>query len=177
MKRITITGATGSGKTTLAGKVAKAINGGFFDLDEFHWLPDWRERDKAEFRELVEDAASKESWVMSGNYKEVSPLIWARADTVVWLDYPFYLVFWRLLKRSIMRIYDRRSVCNGNYESLSIFFSSESIMVWLFRSYWKRKRTMREALDNRAPHPHITFVHLKSPKETDLWLQQVSSRP
>ncbi len=177
MNRIAITGSTGSGKTTLAEKAAKEMNAHFFDLDEFHWLPGWQERDKGEFKKLVLDAVAKESWVMSGNYKEVRPHIWERADTVVWLDYPFYLVFWRLLNRSIARIRDRRSICNGNYETWHKFFSTDSIMVWLFKSYWKRKKVMREALENKAAYPHITFVHLTTPEETEIWLQQLSSRP
>jgi hypothetical protein len=40
---------------------------------------------------------------IEGNYSILRDLIWAAADTLVWLDYSLALVFGRLLRRTIRR--------------------------------------------------------------------------
>jgi hypothetical protein len=37
--RILITGASGTGTTTLGGALAQQLNCGFFDADDYYWLP------------------------------------------------------------------------------------------------------------------------------------------
>src|ERR1051325_1217571 len=37
--RVLITGASGSGTTTLGGALALSIDGEFFDADDFYWMP------------------------------------------------------------------------------------------------------------------------------------------
>ena len=49
------------------------------------WVPLPRE----EFRRRVGAVVAGERWVIDGNYtNQVKDLVWARADTVVWLDLP-----------------------------------------------------------------------------------------
>ena len=177
MKRIVIIGATGTGKTTLAQQLSAKGALDFIDLDELHWLPDWQVRDASDFQQRVAAAVTADAFVVSGNYREVRNVIWARADTVVWLNYPFWFVFCRLLRRSILRAVDKRKVCNGNTEPWSKYLSSDSIMVWLFKSYWRRKREVRAILDNPSVYPHITFLEFKNPKDTEKWQTHIFLHP
>jgi hypothetical protein len=41
-----------------------------------------------EFRRIIAARAATGGWVIDGNYGRVRDLVWARADTVVWLDLP-----------------------------------------------------------------------------------------
>lgn len=177
MKRIVIIGATGTGKTTLANQVSNKLALDFVDLDELHWMPGWQVRDAADFKQCVANAVAADGFAVSGNYREVRDIIWARADTVVWLNYPFWFVFCRLLRRSLLRVVDERKVCNGNTETWAKFLSHDSIMVWLFKSYWRRKRGIRAILDNPSAYPHITFLEFKNPKDTQKWLTHISLAP
>lgn len=177
LRRIVITGSTGSGKTTLAGKISAARGNAVVDLDELHWLPNWSPREPEAFRALVATAAAGDNWVMSGNYKAVRDLMWERADTVVWLDYSFPRTFWQLSRRSFLRVRDKIPVCNGNVETLGKIFSRDSIILWLLTSYRRRRAHMLGILDNPGQYPHITFIRLKNPKETEQWLNSISSRP
>lgn len=174
--RIVIVGATGSGKTTFARAAAARTGHAFYDLDDFHWLPGWQLRDREEFVEMATQMAAGDCWVVSGNYSLVRPQVWGRATTIVWLDYPFYLVFWRLLSRSLRRLWDKNPVCNGNTESLRLFLSKNSIMVWLFKSYWKHRRQYGEVFAGRGDaglYPQAAYIRLTSPAAAAQWLESL----
>lgn len=173
-KRIVIIGATGSGKTTFARDVAARGGHAFYDLDDFHWLPGWQWRDRDEFVRLAADMAAGDTWVVSGNYSLVRPQVWSRATMIVWLDYPFLLVFWRLLRRSLRRLVDKRPICNGNTENLRQFLSKDSIMVWLFKSYGKHKKQYAEIFSGGGEaglYPQAVYIRLTSPDAAAKWLQ------
>lgn len=172
--RIVVIGATGSGKTTFARAVAARGGHRFCDLDDLHWLPAWQARDKESFRQLAAEAAAGERWVICGNYSVVRPVVWPRAAAIIWLDYPFYLVFWRLLTRSLRRLWDKNTICNGNTESLRLFLSKDSIMIWLFKSYWKHRRQYGEIFSGGGDAglcPHGVYIRLKSPAAAMHFLQ------
>ena len=42
-------------------------------------------------------------WVTDGNKSAVRDLVWPRADTIVWLDYPLVVSLWRLGRRAFWR--------------------------------------------------------------------------
>ena len=104
MKRISVVGTSGSGKTTLAHKISELLKIAHFEMDALHWLPDWRSIPTEILRRRVKQAVVGDSWIIDGNYGKVRDIIWSRADTVVWLDYPFWLVFRRMLSRGIRRV-------------------------------------------------------------------------
>ena len=54
------------------------------------------------------------------------------ADTLIWLDLPFPLVMWRLLRRTLGRIRSRQDLWGtGNRESFrGAFLSRDSILLW-----------------------------------------------
>lgn len=177
MQRIVIIGTTGSGKTTLARNIAKRCGHDFLDIDEFHWLPNWQERDPDERFALCDAATNAPRWAISGNYSKLRDMIWAKADTVVWLNYSTPRTFWQLAKRSFSRAWTGDKICNGNVETFGKLFSKDSIFVWFFKSHWKRRRDARALLDNPQAWPHITFLRFTSPKETEKWLHTLPSSP
>ena len=171
MKRIVILGATGSGKTTFGRKLAARLGYAATDLDDLHWLPGWTPRPTAEMYPLAEAAALKDDWVIMGNYSKVRQAVWPRADAFIWLDYPFARVFWQLLRRSVLRAIDKNLICNGNTESWRLFFSKNSIMVWLFQSYWRRKREYGAIFAEAGNSPNIAYIRFQSPRAAENWLQ------
>ena len=57
------------------------------ELDALHWLPDWEMRPLDSLRGMVTTATAAETWVADGNYSKVRDIAWARATTVVWLNW------------------------------------------------------------------------------------------
>ena len=85
-RRAAVVGTSGSGKTTLATSLAQRLGLAHVELDSLYWGPDWTPAPRERFREQVARALSGEAWTTDGNYGAVRDIVWARADTVVWLD-------------------------------------------------------------------------------------------
>lgn len=89
-KRIHVTGNVASGKSTLARRVAGALDAPHVELDALNWLPDrvgLNETDPEEFERRIREATRDERWVVAGSYGRFSRrILWPRPDTVVWLD-------------------------------------------------------------------------------------------
>ncbi|MCF7920586.1 MAG: AAA family ATPase [Candidatus Cloacimonetes bacterium] len=139
--KIYIIGTSCSGKTTLAGKLAKKLELVHIELDQIWWQPGWQELEAAEFRKRVaNELAINESWVVDGNYKRVSDLFLAEVDMIIWLNLPFYQVFQRSITRTIRRIFTGEIICNGNRENWDALFSRDGMPAWVIRSHRSRKQ-------------------------------------
>ena len=175
-KRYVVIGTTSSGKSTLAKQLARKIGGDFIELDALNWGPNWTAAGDEILRARVEEAIRSPSWVVAGNYSATRPITWARAEAVIWLDYTFPVVFWRLLTRTIRRGVRQEELWNGNRENFwwhLKLWSDESLFHWLFKTYWRRKREV-PGLFAQSEYLHLKIFHFQNPKETDEWLSQLS---
>jgi adenylate kinase family enzyme len=128
--KIAIVGTSGSGKTTLARQTSQRLAIPHVELDTLHWEPNWTEATIEVFRSRVATALSGDAWVVDGNHSKIRPLVWSRADTIVWLDYAFAIVMGRILQRTIRRVVLREECCNGNRETFQkSFLSGDSVIV------------------------------------------------
>lgn len=164
-------GTTGSGKTTLARQIAAVLGYPHGEQDAWNHQAGWQEAPLEQFRAQVYDFTSGPRWVMDGNYSKARDIGWARADTLVWLDYPAQVVFWRLLQRSARRVLTRQELWNGNRESLRGQLQPDAPIPWLFRTHWKRRRETPELV---AQYPHLSVIRLRSPQEAQVWLAHLS---
>lgn len=174
MDRVVVVGSTSSGKSTLAVTLSELLEASFIELDALFWQPNWVGEDKAVFWDKVDAATSVERWVAAGNYSAIRSLTWGRADTIVWLDYPFPLVLWRLTKRTVWRVFGRVELWNGNRETFrNAFLSKNSLFLWLFKTHWsKRNRYESQIADE---YPHLTLVHIRRPSEARWLVGRVSA--
>ena len=141
--RIVVIGATSSGKSTLAERLARRLDLNFIELDALHWEPDWQEAPLEVFRARLEKEMQCEKWIVAGNYHIVRDLIWPKAEAVIWLDYPFLLILKQLTRRTFKRWWTKELLWGTNRESLwnhLKLWSKDSLFHWLFRTYWRRKR-------------------------------------
>lgn len=169
-------GNSGSGKTTLARALAARRSIPFLELDGVFHQPGWTALERDEFRRRVETFIGQDSWVVDGNYRsQVGDLIWARADTVVWLDLPRRTVMRRVARRTVGRGLLRRELWNGNRESLRNVLSRDpetSIIRWAWTEH-DRYRASYEAEFREPANAHLTVVHLRSTAQVRGWLARL----
>jgi len=165
-------GTSGSGKTTLARAIADAIDAPHVELDALFHGPNWTPAEPEVFRGRVLAATAGERWVSDGNYStHLADVFWPRAEMVVWLDYPFRVVFPRLLGRTLRRAWKREVLWNGNTESLrEHFFTKQSLLLWAFNTHWRHRR---EYPARFARYPHIAVVRLERPRDAERLLAQL----
>jgi hypothetical protein len=173
MERINVVGTSCSGKTTLALAVARRLDLAYVELDALFWGPGWEPVPPELFSSRVTDVVAADRWVLDGGYSTVRPLIWERADTVVWLDYPMPTVLGRWVRRTAARIRDGREFWpgTGNRESLGHALSRGGLLSWILTTHRRRRRTMAAQLDAR---PGIQALRLRSPAEAERWLRSLA---
>ena len=170
LRRIAVIGTTGSGKTTLASRLAQRLGIPHVELDALHWGPNWTHAPLELFRERVAQALNGEAWVVDGNYSRVRDIVWRRADTVVWLDYPLAVVMGRLVWRTFRRIFTREELWSGNRERLwEQLFTRESILLWALQTYPRRRREY-PVLFKQPEYAHLAVIRLRSPRSAQAWL-------
>jgi adenylate kinase family enzyme len=178
VRRVSVVGTSGAGKSTLGKAVAARIGGDFLELDSVYHQPGWVPLPREEFRRRVSDAVAGERWVIDGNYtSNVKDLIWARADTVVWLDLPRRTVMRRIVWRSFQRAARRVELWNGNRERWRNLFSldkEESVVAWAWQTHAATRAKLEAAMADPA-NAKLHFVRLKNPAEVRRFLASVSS--
>ncbi|HET6811047.1 MAG TPA: AAA family ATPase [Acidimicrobiales bacterium] len=164
MQRVSVVGNSGSGKTTLARQLAAAMDVPLLELDSIFHLPGWTDLPAEEFRDRVGAFVKGGRWVVDGNYSVVRLLVWARADTVVWVDPPHPVVMARVVRRTLRRVVTREELWNGNREPWSNVLSFDpgrSIVAWS----WTQRHKYRDRYSSAMTDPdwaHIEFVPVRT---------------
>ena len=176
MRRVSVVGTSGVGKSTLSRTLAGALDADFLELDSVFHQAGWVPLPREEFRRRVAAVVAGERWVIDGNYtSQVKDLVWARADTVVWLDLPRRTVMRRIIWRSFRRAAARTELWNGNRERWRNFFSmdkEESVIAWAWQTH-AATRTKLEAAMADPENSHLRFVRLTSPAAVRRFLSGV----
>ena len=176
MQRIVIVGTTGSGKTTLGEQLAERLDYPLVDLDALHWGPDWTPAPTEEFRARVSSALAGPAWITAGNYSKARDIIWGRADTLIWLDYPLAVALWRLFLRTVGRIVTREELWSGNRETWrGQFASRDSLFLYAMQTYRRRRREFAAELVS-PEYVHLTALRFRWPAEADAWLRGLKSK-
>jgi adenylate kinase family enzyme len=173
MNRTVVIGSSCSGKSTFSQRLAKKSKIEYIELDQLHWLPDWKERPDEEFRELVNQAIAADSWIVDGNYSIVRDILWPRVTTIIWLNHSFRLVLYRAITRSIMRAATKKRLFAGNIESFRrTFFSRESIILWIIKTYHHKRKNYTKLLKQKNTRG-VNVVELNSQKQVETYLKSV----
>lgn len=173
-KCIAIVGAAGSGKTTLARELSHRLGYAHIEMDSLFWGENWAEANRAEFRRRVAaNLAAHQEWIADGNYSRVRDIVWQKADTIIWLDYPLPRVLVQLLKRTASRLIFREVLWNNNVERLSNHLSRDGLLFYSTKAY-RRHKTLYPTLLEKSEYAHLKLIRLRSPHQMHKWLARLS---
>ena len=175
-RRVAVVGISGSGKTSLARRVASVLQCDHVELDGIHHQADWTPIDRDEMRTIVSARMASDGWVIDGNYGSfVQDLVFALADTVVWLDLPRRVVMGRIVRRTFGRMAFRRELWNGNRERFRNLLQTdprENIILWAWTQH-RGNRARYERKMSDPVNPHLNWVRLRSTREVEAWFRSL----
>jgi len=161
MDRVLICGISGAGKTSLAKLLEARLGLPRYELDALHHGPGWVKR--PEFEAEVQAFAAGPRWVTEDQYQRfLGDLLWRRADTVVWLDFPRATVMRQVIRRSFTRAATRAELWNGNRERFRNWIDPDHPIRWAWTQHARKRACAMECI---AAHPHLTVIHLTSARE------------
>jgi adenylate kinase family enzyme len=168
--RITLTGASGNGKTSLAQELARIAGLRHVETDALHHGPNWESCGPEVLRERMLAATEGDDWVVDSAYHSMIGYTAAdRADLVVWLDLPFAVVMSRLLRRTWVRRRDRVELWNGNYETGG--WDALRYLIWpATQNVFRNRRVLPERY---ARH---NLVRLRSSADVQAFVQSIQAR-
>jgi adenylate kinase family enzyme len=173
--RISVVGSTGSGKTHLARRLSETLDLPVYELDALRRDANGRELPSEDFATVVATVAESADWIIDGHYRDVRFLVWKRAETVVWLNYPLSLIATQLLRRFRQNKRMRRTHGEAMRET-----QTRSTAQWTQRLR-RVMRTLRERDEYRRllagdDFKHAEVVELNSPQAAEKWLSRYNRR-
>lgn len=177
VRRVSVVGTSGSGKSTLARELAEILGVPHLELDAVHHQPGWAPLPTDEFRRIIAARAAAGGWVIDGNYGRVRDLVWARADTVVWLDLPKRTVMRQVVWRTLRRVALRRELWNGNRERWRNFLTwnpEQSVISWAWHKHAPDHAKYAAAAASPAS-AHLRFIRLTSRRDIARFLDDARS--
>ncbi|MCG7629948.1 AAA family ATPase [Epibacterium sp. MM17-32] len=153
MKRVMIIGQPGSGKSTLARKLGARTGLPVVHIDHIHWAPGWVERPRDEKTRRCAEVHARPEWIFEGGHSATWRERLSRADTVIWLDVPLGLRFWRVIRRSALYWgRSRPDMPEGCPEQFNLDF---------FRFIWRTRHTSRQQIQHLIQHaPAEKQIHV-----------------
>lgn len=168
-RRILLYGVTGSGKSTMAARLSTIVGIPWHSVDDLTWEPGWVAVPTEEQRRRIAMICAEPEWILDTAYGEWLDVALSRAQCVVALDYPRWLSFQRLVRRTVARLVDKQPICNGNRETIRGTVSRNSILLWHNRSFARKRERIRSwSADESAP----PLVRLTSPRQAKAWLSR-----
>jgi len=170
-RRILVYGVTGSGKSTAALRIGERLGLPVTLADELTWLPGWQSVDEDEQRRIFAGVVEGDGWVLDTAYGTWRDVVVPRAELVVGLDYPRWFSLQRLVRRTVARIRTKEPICNGNVETWRDgFFSKDAIFLWHFRSWRRKRKTMRALAAASDGPPTLLF---RRPRDLEVWISRL----
>lgn len=99
MKRVMIIGCCGAGKSTFSRKLHRITQLELIHLDQHFWQANWVETATDVWKEKVQVLANKPSWIIDGNYGGTMDIRIEKADTIIYMDFPTWKCWWRVILR------------------------------------------------------------------------------
>ena len=181
-RRVHVIGNSTSGKSTLAERLAKALNADFVELDALNWLPGWiglNETDPEELHRRILHATRGDAWIVAGSYSAHSQrAFWSRLETVIWLDLPLRVLLARFFRRSWQRWRRRELLWGTNIErfwpQFALWRGSDSLLYWILFHHRRKRRDMLRWMEEPR-WSHIRFVRLRSAAEVETFARTVEA--
>lgn len=165
MKRISVIGCPGAGKSTLSRELAQITGLPVIHLDRLYWKAGWTEENPDMFKEKLNTALHRPEWIIDGNYHNHMEERLPQTDTLIWLDYATWRCIWRVLKRTFASYGKTRpDAAEGCPERFNTGF-----LLYVLQFRKKSRPKMQKAIESCGQN--CNMIIFKNPAELKQWLQ------
>jgi len=172
-RRTIVFGGEGAGKTTLAQRISDEFGVPFVEMDDLFDRARKSDRPTETLSTFAEEVTNRDNWILAGSYPEVQSMTWTRAEAIVWLDYPVWLMAWRLIVRRLGRIFSRHRVKRVVHSVGQLQKGRVAGFVRVIVGHsLRRKIHFCDLYHARNRHLHI--IRLRCDREARQWLAGVS---
>ncbi|MEG0239335.1 MAG: DNA topology modulation protein FlaR [Anaerorhabdus sp.] len=167
--KIAIIGYSGSGKSTLAKTLGQIFQAPVYHYDCIQFTQGWKERDRDEVKELVNESLSHSSWVIDGNYSAFEfDRRMSEANLIVFMNFPRRIAFPRVIKRYYEnKGKTRDSIAEGCIEKIDLEFIYWCLIKGRSRKYTTRYKNQRHIYEDK-------FIECKNDKDVAKLIEQIS---
>src|SRR5215469_5587951 len=162
VERVVVIGCAGSGKSTLARRLAGHTGLPLVERDGLG------EEGSPGYLSAIAEMAARPRWILDGAPYYADELVYAAADTIVFLDYPKALVLWRALRRTASVEMLRRRAGAHRPQGLSALRDREHAFRWAWTSHADRHR---EGLALMAQPGQAQILRFTRPTMARQWLR------
>ncbi len=173
LRRIAIVGLPGAGKTTLARQLAQQPGLPHIELTRLRWQPGWVKVADSHLQSQVDHALRYETWIVEGTYRLLRYVDPERITLLLWLDYPLYVILWRLIQRTLWRWLTHTEFSPGNYEHLGRLIGRDSVVAAVVRDHRHARHTFAQQADHGS-YASIPVVRLRQPAEATRLLHNLT---
>lgn len=169
MKKILIIGNACGGKTTLSRILRKSLHIPLYHIDSFQFLAGWKQRTNEECKSILIKLIDADDWIIEGfGNRDIVGLLLKAADTVIFIDYPVRVHFWRAIKRQVMSRRGGRQELPENCPEFTFNYT-----IRLFKTIWKGHTKFRPwiCMNIMILPMEKHLVHIKSPKSWQIFVQ------
>jgi adenylate kinase family enzyme len=162
-----IIGSGGAGKSTLSRQLGEITAIEVFHLDKLFWKPGWESISRDELVKKIEDILKQSSWIIDGNYRSTMDIRLKEADTIIYLDFSFWLCLWGIIKRRFMyRKKTRCDITEGCREKIDLEF-----FLWVLNFRRKNRNEILQKINFNSNEKKVYIF--KNRKEVAKFIEDV----
>jgi adenylate kinase family enzyme len=168
VRRIAVIGNGGGGKSTLCRTLGERLGLPVHEVDTVQWLPGWQRAPLDETARVLDGWSADESWIIDGfgPFPVIERRL-DRADTIVYVDFPFAQHLWWSAKRQAT------SRIRGQAWAGQTRPPSNLLLLRTLRMVDRMRPRLLEMVSRGERAAKL--VHLRSPGELRGWLDSVEA--
>ncbi|KAJ3013132.1 UNVERIFIED_CONTAM: hypothetical protein HDU68_000860 [Siphonaria sp. JEL0065] len=147
--RIRIAGLSGSGKSTLGKLLAKRLSIAYLEEDSIHFMDPYFtliEKSIVQSTAIEFTASNSDSgFVTDGFWTDLNPILLPQINVMIELNYPLYIILWRLAKRTFWRCWTGEKLWGTEIQETFLnvlkFWDKDNIFRLTLTSWYKLRHT------------------------------------
>lgn len=168
LRKISIIGGAGTGKTTLSDALGRALNLPVYHIDGIHHLPNWEIRDKLERDEIILEKVKEKNWIIDGTYSSTLKERLEASDLIIYLDYSTFAQIKGIMGRFLKNGGKEKPEIPGCKEQMNLKF-----FLWVLNWRKNKRASIIEAVSIAPKEKVIIF---KSRRELNKWFEKEFGR-